>query len=156
MIANSYRGFTLIETLVVVGIVGILISLSVAGLRGAQSSARDSQRKTDLQDIRSALEIYKTDCGVYPSEPLPWGGQLIGNDGANCPASNVYMTQVPQDPQNATKGYKYEYVTNGTFTTYALCAKAENSSTSPTTCAGAVGRNCSTGGASCNYRLNNP
>lgn len=51
-------GFTLIELLVVISIIGILAGLSLSSYTGAQKQARDSQRRSDLNQYRNALEVY--------------------------------------------------------------------------------------------------
>src|SRR3989344_5965218 len=79
IIHNSRKtyGFTLIELLVVISIVGSIIGLSVFGLQGARQSSRHSKRKADLEQIRSGLEIYKSDCDKYP---ITVGSTLNGDD----------------------------------------------------------------------------
>ncbi len=59
------RGFTLIEMLVVIAIIGIVVSLSLFGLNGARESSRDAKRKSDLELIRAAIETYRSDCNNY-------------------------------------------------------------------------------------------
>lgn len=142
-------GFTLIELLVTISIIGILIGLSVFGLQGARQSARDATRKADLEQIRSAVEIYKADCNKYP---LSLGTQLLG-DGistTSCLDTNIYLSEVPADPIYPNSDYKY-YSADGT--TYELCAALEQGETtvscgvvSPTSC----------GAATCNYKVTNP
>lgn len=59
------KGFTLIELLVVVAIIGILSSLIFLNIRDAQSKSRDSKRKTEIGDIKKALESFRIDTGRY-------------------------------------------------------------------------------------------
>ena len=113
------RGFTLIELLVVIFIIAILIGLSVFGLQGARSSSRDAVRKADLEQIRSGIEIYKSDCGDYP-DSLSFGGTLSGS----CPTSNIYIQTIPNDPITPNQTYTYSKTGIGT---YALCATLEQS-----------------------------
>lgn len=68
------RGFTIVELLIVIALMGILLTLSVVNLRGTQVNSRDTERKTDIDTISSQLEIfYKTGSdnssviGRYPS-----------------------------------------------------------------------------------------
>ncbi len=68
------RGFTIVELLIVIALMGILLTLSVANLRGTQVSSRDTERKIDVDTIASQLEIFykvgtdnSTVLGRYPS-----------------------------------------------------------------------------------------
>lgn len=77
----SKKGFTLIEILVATTIIGIILSLSLVSLEGSKKASRDSQRKANLEQIRSALEMYKADKGYYPLQADPvWFNVIEGND----------------------------------------------------------------------------
>lgn len=150
------NGFTLIELLVVVSIIGILVGLSVFGIQGAREVARDSKRKTDLELIKSGIEIYKSDCNGYPvgngdpSVVLDSSGQgLIGNGlSASCAITNTYISQLPLDPSFPNRNYRY--FSDGT--TYEICASLEQSKAGAVTCGGSS--NC--GSSTCNYKVVNP
>ncbi|MFH1970889.1 MAG: prepilin-type N-terminal cleavage/methylation domain-containing protein, partial [Patescibacteria group bacterium] len=60
------KGFTLVELLVVMGILGILVSLVAGNFRSSQIRGRDAQRKSDLKQIATALELFYGDYGYYP------------------------------------------------------------------------------------------
>lgn len=75
------RGFTIVELLIVLTIMGILLTLGVANLRGTQVNARDSERKTDVETIALHLETYYqsgsdtvSSPGDYPSTVLTTSG----------------------------------------------------------------------------------
>ena len=140
------NGFTLIELLVVIAIIGILIGISLVALQGARAAGRDARRKGDLEQIRSALEVYRSDCALYPNTgTIPFGtGALTGS----CPTASTYVGRVPQDPQSPSRIYHYRRVTN---TTYELCARLENGGTAGS----CPGSNCG-GGQPCNYIVTNP
>ena len=123
---NSFFGFTLIELLIVISIIGLLSTLSLFALSGARESARDAKRKADLEEIRSALELYKADCNNYPSS-LPSPGSSLT---ANCTGTvNTYLKKVPGDPST---GAAYPYGLSGT--SYVICSHLENSSGSVSGC----------------------
>lgn len=146
---KSKLGFTLIELLIVIAIIGVLTGISVFALTGSRESARDTKRKTDLEQIRSALEIYKSDCNRYPAS-LSFGSTLVGN-GTNCPAANVYMQVVPQD---TVTGKNYAYRATGTpATTYVICASMEDSAATADPRCTAASLSC---GGVCNYSVISP
>lgn len=147
-------GFTLIELLVVISIIAILIGVSIFGLSGARESTRDARRKSDLELIRSGLELYKADCNNYPATAgITFGGSLVGdNTPVSCAATNTYISQIPTDPVSSTRSYKY--VSAGT-TTYSLCAILENAPNPAMPSAPATCGSCGSTG-NCNYIITNP
>ena len=61
------KGFTLIELLVVVAIIGLLATLSIVALNTARAKARDAKRVGDVKQMQTALELYYSDKGTYPT-----------------------------------------------------------------------------------------
>lgn len=160
---NIFDGFTLIELLVVISIIGILMGLSIFGLQGARTASRDAKRKTDLELVRSGLEIYKSDCNMYPvsnsaayvSTVLATSGNSLTGDNVSSPAcksTNVYISQLPADP-TATTG-QYVYWSDGK--TYELCSTLEKPQGSPPV-ALLCGASSTCGDTStCYYKVTNP
>lgn len=143
---DKNKGFTLIELLVVISIVGILMGLSLFSLQGSKKSGRDAKRKSDLELIRSGIEIYRADCGAYPTS---LGTTLIGDNSTNsCLVGNEYINNVPVDPQYPTRAYKY----SSDGITYEICASLENDTGTSVTCGGSS----SCGDETCNYKVENP
>jgi prepilin-type N-terminal cleavage/methylation domain-containing protein len=62
------KGFTLIELLVVIAIIGLLSTLSVVSLNSARGKARDAARKSDMNSLATAMELWNVDSvdGTYP------------------------------------------------------------------------------------------
>lgn len=116
MIRKS-AGFTLIELLVAISIIGVLSSLLLANFVGVRQRARDGVRKSDLRQIQSSLELYRSDQAAYPNSPLPTCGSslIFGN--------TTYMQKIPCDPSTATS---YIYSVGSGNTTYSIFACLEN------------------------------
>lgn len=92
------KGFTLIELLTVVAIIGILASIVVVNVSSSREKARDARRKTELDSLRNALELYaNANNGKYP----------IKTAGLNALKDAGYLDKVPADPKDGTP-YVYE------------------------------------------------
>ncbi|MBI2592113.1 prepilin-type N-terminal cleavage/methylation domain-containing protein [Candidatus Saccharibacteria bacterium] len=61
------RGFTIVELLIVIVVIGILAGLVIVTYGGIQSKARDDERKTDVKALQSQLEVYQAQNGKYPT-----------------------------------------------------------------------------------------
>ncbi len=107
------RGFTLIEIMVVVVILGILAAIVVPNIMDAPDKARVAKAKQDIQMIESALELYKLDNYVYPSTQQGLQS-LVSQPAGDPPARNWkaggYLKQLVKDPW----GNDYQYLNPGT------------------------------------------
>ena len=82
---NAFRrGFTLIELMIVIVILGILMCTILPRLTGAQSRVRDTARIADLNNISQALEIYFSDNGEYPLATCADTDAVTAGIGTNC------------------------------------------------------------------------
>jgi general secretion pathway protein G len=102
-------GFTLVEILVVVVILGILAAFVVPKFMSRPEQARIVKVKQDILAIQSALDLYKLDNGFYPSTDQ--GLQALITKPTNSPnprnwKSDGYLDQMPQDPW----GENYQYM----------------------------------------------
>lgn len=154
-IIQKEHGFTLIELLVVIAIIVLLMAISIFGLAGARESSRDQRRKTDIETIRSAVELYRADCDRYPATAeISAGTQFEGtqSSGNKCLTSYVYLKTVPADP---TTGATYRYVQTGGGTGYEICSTLEKipSGSTSVTCGGSA--TCG-GSNTCYYKAVNP
>ncbi len=61
------QGFTIVELLIVIVVIGILAALVITTYAGIQAKARNSKRQTDVQNIQTQLEAYFQTAGNYPS-----------------------------------------------------------------------------------------
>jgi len=122
------RGFTLVELLVVISILTMVTALLFPNFMGARQRARDAERKSDLQQIQKALELYKMDQNppAYPTTGA-FGVSLCNqcwSSGANC-TGNVYMRKFPCDP-GSTVPSPYIYTRGSNPLSYTLSSCLEN------------------------------
>jgi len=113
------KGFTLIELLIVISIIGILASLTLASFGSAQAKARDGVRKSDLAQVKRALELAKADCEGNAYYPYIGDSSSLGNAQTNYTGlmtyltnsawgNNKYLSSAITDPSNgATQIYSY-------------------------------------------------
>lgn len=127
------QGFTLLELLVTISIIGILIGVGSVSFSTAQKRGRDSRRQSDMKAMQTSLEqCYALDT-QYPAS-------AVKSTPLTCFGAAVTMNLVPSDPKD-TGSYVYTYTVNaGTIkTSYCLCAKLENLGTGNANTAGAAG-----------------
>lgn len=122
------KGFTLIELLVSISIIAILTALLSANFIGARQRGRDGQRKSNLYQMQSALELYRSDNGLYPLsadlQNCGEGASLTSSGGA------VYMQKLPCDPQTDDP-YIYTSADGTSYTLYACLENEADSEISP-------------------------
>jgi len=113
------KGFTLMEILIAISIIAILTAIGIVSYASINRNARNAKRKSDVEQMRSALELYRADTGHYPSinTTLDDASNL-----ENDTAFVTYMDPVPTDP----KGEQYQYLATdlvGSFY-YGYCLAA--------------------------------
>ncbi len=114
-------GFTLLELLVVIILLGVLSSLLVGNFFTSLKKGRDGRRKADLEEIRKSLEMYYEDKRAYPTSIPSSSGFVFDGQFSDDVSGKVYMHKVPDDPMN---GKNYLYVSDGQ--TYGLYTCLEN------------------------------
>jgi len=147
------KSFTLLELLVVIGIIGMLAALTLPNFMAARERARDAQRKSDLKQIQKALELYKQDQATpdYPADDT-----FLANPGdawtSGPPLNTIYMSKVPGDSSRSPTKYFYQRTAQ---LEYTLCACLENKA-DPDGVAGDCAAGYTCGGNPRRYIVNEP
>lgn len=119
------RAFTLVELMVTVSIIAILIAIGIASYSSINKRSRDTKRKSDLEQLRSALEMYRAQNGNYPSAG---GGSFVSTTNLAASLVSTYIPAIPVDPQDESP-YMYRYratnVSGGNYYGYCLSATLE-------------------------------
>lgn len=126
-------GFTIIELLIVIVIIGILATVTIVAYNGAQARGRDTRRQTDVANLIKAMELYYSETGSYPTPAstdvsvtgATWGTQWYASSATSW--TNAFGTALqsqkaidtmPVDPKNnagavfSANNYQYAYTTS--------------------------------------------
>lgn len=118
---KTQRGFTLLELLVVVTIIGMLSSVVLASVSAARIKARDARRVSDLKQLQLALQLYYGENSAYPvatqySSSEPSSSAFYVNPAGFVPGlAPTYIATLPRDPNGGISSlcgspYRHEYV----------------------------------------------
>lgn len=147
------HGFTLMEILVVIAMLGILATIIFGSYLSSLKKGRDSRRKQDLEQVSRALELYYSEQGRYPNESEVIFGQKLDNPDSE--DENIfYMKQLPKDPIDS---YQYDYVVDSSnYQSYQLYSCLENNDDLDYNLSDYSGTNCGTNCSPCHYGIASP
>jgi len=104
------KGFTIIELLVSIVIIGILVTIMIVSYNGVQQRSRDSQRDSGVTKLKIAIEKYHADKSQYP-DVCPSGDDLSCSVSLLSTSLAPYLSAIPHDPRNAVdSATDYRYV----------------------------------------------
>lgn len=112
---SKKNGFSLIELLVVITIIGILATIGMMSYRTANQKARDSRRQADIQAIQSALEVYRSQNDQYPGsiDDSVLGSYFTDGRVPTPPDGGVYPYESPYDSSIYRYQLGYDLETDG-------------------------------------------
>lgn len=153
------QGFTLLELLVSATLIAVLTIIGIVSYSSVNKRSRDVKRKSDLEQIRSALEMFRSDFGYYPNENAgawntvsPLSSDLVTN----------YLPSIPDDPQSPQSHYYYVPTnldaTTSNYYGYCICGYLETlpAGTKSSTCVASQNLPGNDIDGNCNYGLKNP
>jgi general secretion pathway protein G len=112
-------GFTLIEIMVVIVILGLLAALVVPKLVGRTEEAKRTQTRVQIKNIQQAIELFKLDNGFYPSTEQSLDALVRMPEAGRVPKNyrkGGYLDRVPKDPW----GNPFVYVSPGEHAEYDI------------------------------------
>ena len=131
------KGFTLVELLVVISVIGLLSTVAVVSMGTARQKARDTTRIATMKQLATGLESFYSDIGGYPAEAATTAAYAIGGhvlckattraagtdiDNTSCTGTayttvSKYPTPVPASAAACTTGATFPFAA-GTFNDY--------------------------------------
>lgn len=108
--ARSSQGFTLIELMVVLVIIGVLAALIVPNVIGRADDARSTAARTDVNNVMQALKLYRLDNQRYPTSEQGLQALVARPTATPVPPNwKTYLEKLPNDPW----GRPYQYLSPG-------------------------------------------
>lgn len=116
------KGFTIVELLIVIVVIGILAAITIVSYNGVQSRAQDSRRVSDITNIRDAIELYKIQNNTFPAvtsantDSSGWEVSYINNSFIPALRTSGVLNADLLDPlNNSTYFYRYYKYTAGQY-----------------------------------------
>lgn len=98
------KGFTIVELLIVIVVIGILAAISIVAYNGIQQRAREAERQSDIKAISTQLEMYFVDNGEYPLNSQMGNATWIRNNMPNIANDTIVAPNAPSGTVNSIRG----------------------------------------------------
>lgn len=123
---SKVRGFTILELVVTISIIGILSTIVLTNMAAASKRGRDVERQSDLRNLQNAVESYKKKNGTYPDMgPNPngdnWSTEVESPNAYIVGLAPEFIDRLPTDKALGTDN-GYSYTVNAVGTVYKLIA----------------------------------
>lgn len=102
------RGFTLLEMVIVLGIIAMILGGAIFAMRGIGDAAKMKQVDADFKSLESALQMYKLNAGMYPTTQQ--GLKALQEKPGGTPQPRVWvqvMSKIPDDPWSSPYQYRF-------------------------------------------------
>ena len=106
------QGFTIVELLIVIVVIGILAAITIVSYNGVQARARNAARVSDITELQKKIEVYAIENGSYPktADNIYTGAPGVVRSDANCQVGSKQtdwipgIDNLPQSTKNKGKG----------------------------------------------------
>ncbi len=126
---KKQSGFTFVELLVVITIIGIIFAAGIVSFAAITKRSRDVRRKADLEGIRQSLEICRSLTGAYPDLQYVYQSDVTSSALSCGGAGPTMMSKTPSDPSPCTAAangaYNYQKTSTTTYELSATCMEID-------------------------------
>ena len=123
MIRARQHGFTIVELLIVIVVIGILAAITIVAFNGVQDRGKATAKVSDIKALQKIVELYYAQNGTYPNTNNSWRFQrAVGNDfiPGVVPEFTTKLPEVTDGPTGSTSNNTYIYRSNTAGTEYKL------------------------------------